>query len=47
MFLHISEVAKRAGVTVRTLHYYDRIGLLTPEKAAGAGYRIYSDENLA
>ncbi|MEG0755891.1 MAG: MerR family transcriptional regulator [Oscillospiraceae bacterium] len=45
--MHISEVAKRAGVTVRTLHYYDRIGLLTPEKAAGAGYRIYSDENLA
>ncbi|MGH9528887.1 MAG: MerR family transcriptional regulator [Terriglobales bacterium] len=37
----INEFAKVAGVTVRTLHHYDRLGLLTP-KRTGAGYRLYA-----
>jgi DNA-binding transcriptional MerR regulator len=42
----ISEVAKLAGVTVRTLHYYDEIGLLTPCEITKAGYRLYDDQAL-
>lgn len=37
------EFAKRAGVTVRALHHYDRLGLLKPSGRSGAGYRLYSD----
>jgi MerR family transcriptional regulator, multidrug-efflux activator len=42
----VKEVAEMTGVSVRTLHHYDRIGLLKPEKVSSAGYRLYSDENL-
>jgi DNA-binding transcriptional MerR regulator len=42
----IREFATLAGVTVRTLHHYDRLGLLTPRRSA-AGYRIYSEQDLA
>ena len=42
--MKISEVAKLSGVTVRTLHYYDEIGLLKPSKTTEAGYRMYSIE---
>jgi len=41
----ISEAAKLAGISVRTLHYYDQIGLLCP-KTTEAGYRLYSDIDL-
>ena len=41
----VGETAKLAGISVRTLHYYDQIGLLCP-KTAGAGYRMYSDADL-
>ena len=41
MRLQVSEMAKLCGVSVRTLHYYDEIGLLRPETAAGSGYRWY------
>lgn len=44
--MKISEVAKLSGVTVRTLHYYDEIGILTPSEITEAGYRMYSKENL-
>jgi len=37
----VGELAKLAGVTVRTLHHYDRIGLLTPSGRTPAGYRVY------
>lgn len=37
----IGEVAKRAGVTVRTLHYYEEIGLLTPSERTSTGHRRY------
>ncbi|GAB6989065.1 MerR family transcriptional regulator [Paenibacillus pini] len=43
----VKEVAKIAGISVRTLHHYDDIGLLRPEKITAAGYRIYSDDDLS
>lgn len=45
--MKINEVAKLTGVTVRTLHYYDEIGLLKPSRITDAGYRIYDTEALA
>lgn len=45
--MKISEVAKLTGVTVRTLHYYDEIGLLKPGQVTEAGYRVYDESNLA
>jgi DNA-binding transcriptional MerR regulator len=42
----VSTVAALAGVTVRTLHHYDEIGLLTPSERTGAGYRRYTDADL-
>lgn len=41
--MRISEVAKMTGVTVRTLHYYDEIGLLKPRLLFENGYRDYDD----
>lgn len=41
----IGELADLAGVTVRTLHHYDRIGLLQPGQRTGAGYRCYTGED--
>ena len=43
----VKEVSKLAGVSVRTLHYYDAIGLLTPTKVTDAGYRMYDDTALS
>ena len=45
--MKISEVAKLTGVTVRTLHYYDEIGLLKPGQVTEAGYRVYDESDLA
>ena len=39
-------MAKLTGVTVRTLHYYDEIGLLKPSQVTESGYRLYSDGDL-
>lgn len=39
----IQALAEKAGVTVRTLHHYDRIGLLTPPCRSPAGYRLYDE----
>ncbi|MGL5677333.1 MAG: MerR family transcriptional regulator [Cellulosilyticaceae bacterium] len=44
--MKINDVAKMAGTTVRTLHYYDEIGLLQPSKVTEAGYRIYEATDL-
>jgi MerR family transcriptional regulator, thiopeptide resistance regulator len=41
------EFAELAGVTVRTLHHYDRLGLLKPSYRSDAGYRLYSQSDLA
>jgi DNA-binding transcriptional MerR regulator len=46
MAMKIKEVAELTGISVRTLHYYDEIGLLTPETAPASGYRLYSDQDL-
>jgi len=40
------EFAKRAGVTIRALHHYDRLGLLKPSGRTAAGYRRYTDRDL-
>ncbi|MER5703831.1 MerR family transcriptional regulator [Micromonospora sp. NPDC002296] len=42
----VGRVAKAAGVTVRTLHHYDEIGLLSPSGRTSAGYRCYDDADL-
>lgn len=42
----IGEAAQRAGVSVRTLHHYDRIGLLAPSRVSEAGYRWYDGAAL-
>lgn len=42
----VNEVHKLTGVSVRTLRYYDRIGLLPPSAVSDAGYRLYDDEAL-
>ena len=43
----VSEVAALAGVSVRTLHHYDQIGLVTPTERTDAGYRLYDEDDLA
>ena len=42
----VLEVANLAGVSTRTLRYYDQIGLLPPASATEAGYRLYGDADL-
>ena len=42
----VSQVARIANVTVRTLHYYEEIGLLVPAARSEAGYRLYDAANL-
>lgn len=44
--MKIHEVAKLTGVSVRTLHYYDEIGLLCPEQTTEAGYRLYGEKSM-
>ena len=43
----VREFARLAGVTVRALHHYDRLGLLTPRRRTGSSYRLYSERDLA
>jgi DNA-binding transcriptional MerR regulator len=43
----VGELAKQTGLTVRTLHYYDEIGLLSPACRTEAGYRLYSPADIA
>ncbi|MBW9147123.1 MerR family transcriptional regulator [Clostridium sp. CM028] len=45
--MKINEIAKLTGVTVRTLHYYDEIGLLKPSQITEACYRLYDENALA
>lgn len=44
--LTVGQVAATFGVTVRTLHHYDEVGLLTPSERSSAGYRLYTEEDL-
>lgn len=42
----VKEVSRITGISVRTLHYYDEIGLLPPTKVSEAGYRLYDEAAL-
>lgn len=42
----VGQVARLTGVTVRTLHHYDEIGLLSPSERTTAGYRRYTETDL-
>ena len=43
----VHEASQISGVSVRTLHHYDAIGLLRPTAGTEAGYRLYDDTALA
>jgi DNA-binding transcriptional MerR regulator len=45
--LKVGELAALAGLTVRTLHHYDSIGLLQPSARSDAGYRLYDRDDVA
>ncbi len=47
MLLKVGELAKRCGLTVRTLHHYDSIGLLAPSARSDSGYRLYNRDDVA
>ena len=42
----VGDLARVTGLTVRTLHYYDEIGLVTPSRRSGAGHRLYTDADV-
>lgn len=46
VLLRVGDLARRTGLTVRTLHHYDEIGLLTPSGRSEAGYRLYSHADV-
>lgn len=46
MSFSVGQVSRLAGVTVRTLHHYDEIGLLSPGERSAAGYRRYTEADL-
>lgn len=46
MSYSVGQVADFAGVTVRTLHHYDKAGLLSPSDRSPAGYRLYGEADL-
>jgi len=46
-WLRVGELAKRTGLSVRALHYYDEIGLLSPPRHADSAYRLYGEAEIA
>ena len=42
----VKEISKITGISIRTLRYYDEIGLLKPSRVTEAGYRLYDDQEL-
>jgi DNA-binding transcriptional MerR regulator len=42
----VGELAKRTGVSVRTLHHYDELGLLVPTRRTGSGHRVYGAKEI-
>ena len=44
--LTVGQVAEQLGLTVRTLHHNDEIGLLVPSERTSAGYRLYDGKDL-
>ena len=47
MRLKVGELARRTGLTVRTLHHFDQIGLLKPSARSESGYRLYGRDDVA
>src|SRR6185437_4356965 len=45
--MRVGELAKRTGLTVRTLRYYDEIGLLSPPRCPGSDYRQYGESEIS
>lgn len=45
--LKVGALARQTGVSVRTLHYYEEVGLLSPSHRTHAGYRLYADRDVA
>jgi len=43
----VGELARRTGLTVRTLHHYDQVGLLRPSRRTPAGHRLYGEADVA
>lgn len=46
MAMKIGELAERAGTSVKTIRYYDRVGVLAPLDRSESGYRLYGDDAL-
>lgn len=46
MAMKVKEVAELVGISVRTLHNYDKIGLLKPSEKTEAGYRLYTQYDI-
>ena len=46
MLYTVKEMAELSGVTIKTLHYYHKIGLLIPHEISEAGYRLYSQAEV-
>ena len=44
--MRIGELAERAGTSVKTIRYYDRIGVLRPSERSNSGYRLYEEDAL-
>jgi len=45
-YMTVGELAKKMGVTVSTLHHYDKTGLLSPSSESEGGFRLYSDKDM-
>ena len=44
--MRIGDVARRTGLTVRTLRYYEEIGLLPPSERLAGGHRVYGEDDI-
>jgi DNA-binding transcriptional MerR regulator len=44
--MQIGELAERAGVTTRTIRYYEELGIIQPEERSSGGFRLYSDGQM-
>jgi len=45
-YMTVGEIAKKMGITVRTMHHYDKAGLLSPSSESEGGYRLYSYKDM-
>ena len=45
-WLKVGELARRTGLTVRTLHHWDELGLLQPGDRTDSGHRLYGEEQV-